>query len=237
MIEEVEGIILSETLYGETSKIINVFTRKYGVIGIMAKGAKSMKSPFRASTLTFNHGVFHIKYKENKLSTLVSVDVINYYKNIRSDLTSMGYLVYIADLTKQVLKETYNNKIYDLFISILLKLEEGLEPLILSNILEIKLLDYLGVGINLNECAMCGTKGDIITVDPSYGGLICKKCFTNNQIVDLKVLKLLRMYYLVDVNSITNIKIDKHIKDEIDRLLKSYYETYTGIYLKNKTFL
>ena len=34
---EVDGFVLSETPYGETSKIINVFTREYGVIGIMLK--------------------------------------------------------------------------------------------------------------------------------------------------------------------------------------------------------
>ena len=39
---EVEGFVLTETPYGETSKIINVLTRKYGLIGIMCKGAKSL---------------------------------------------------------------------------------------------------------------------------------------------------------------------------------------------------
>ncbi len=237
MHEVVTGIIISETPYGETSKIINVFTKEYGLIGIMARGAKSMKSPFRSSSMLFNYGVFNIKYNENKLSTLVSIDVSNYFKNIRSDLTLMGYIVYITDLTKQILKSSSSNEIYDIYLNILLKLEEGLDPLILSNILEVKLLDYLGVGINLNECAICGSKTDIITIDTSYGGLICKKCFTNNKILDMKILKLLRMYYLVDIKSITNIKIDDKYKKSIDMLLKNYYENYTGVYLKNKTLI
>ena len=50
MLLEVEGIVLSETPYGETSKIINLYTKEKGLIGIMCKGAKSMKSMFRAST-------------------------------------------------------------------------------------------------------------------------------------------------------------------------------------------
>ena len=41
---EVDGFVLSEILYGETSKIINVFTKEYGVIGIMCKGAKQLKN-------------------------------------------------------------------------------------------------------------------------------------------------------------------------------------------------
>ena len=46
---EVEGIVLSITEYGETSRIINVMT-KDGIIGMMAKGARTLKSPLRSTT-------------------------------------------------------------------------------------------------------------------------------------------------------------------------------------------
>ena len=35
-IESFEGIIISETNYSESSKILNVLTDKYGLIGIMS---------------------------------------------------------------------------------------------------------------------------------------------------------------------------------------------------------
>ena len=50
MLREIEGIIIKEIPYGETSKIIHVYTNE-GIVGIMCKGAKTMKSPFRATTL------------------------------------------------------------------------------------------------------------------------------------------------------------------------------------------
>ncbi len=237
MIDVVEGFIVSETSYGETSKVINVFTKKYGLIGMMAKGAKQIKSTLRSGTLKLTYANFHIKYSDKKLSTLTSVDIINPLKNIKSDLVLISYLSYITDLTYQVLKESNNLKIYDYFIEIIHKMEEGLSSSILTNILEIKYLDFLGVGINLNECAMCGNKDKIVTVDASYGGLICKNCYSNSKIVDIKVIKLLRMYYLVDIKSITNIKIDESIKEEINMFLKNYYDQYTGMYLKSKEFL
>ena len=61
---EVDGFVLSETPYGETSKIINVFTREYGVIGIMCKGAKSLKNRYRVPTMKFSFSHFNIIYKE-----------------------------------------------------------------------------------------------------------------------------------------------------------------------------
>ena len=60
VLTEVEGFILSETPYGETSKIINVFTSDYGVIGIMCKGAKSLKSKNRVSTMRLTFAKFNI---------------------------------------------------------------------------------------------------------------------------------------------------------------------------------
>ena len=45
---EVEGIIVSETNYSETSKILNIITKKYGLIGVISKGCRNLKSPLRS---------------------------------------------------------------------------------------------------------------------------------------------------------------------------------------------
>ena len=81
MLESVEGIVLKETPYGDTSKIINVLTKEYGIIGIMCKGAMGIKSKLRSSTIKFTYGNFQIYYKKDKLSLLSNVDVINPLKN------------------------------------------------------------------------------------------------------------------------------------------------------------
>ena len=49
MLTEVEGIVISETNYQETSKIINILTAG-GIVSAIVKGAKSLKSPLRVPT-------------------------------------------------------------------------------------------------------------------------------------------------------------------------------------------
>ncbi|MBE6154056.1 MAG: DNA repair protein RecO [Firmicutes bacterium] len=235
MLKEIEGIIIKETSYGETSKIIQVYTND-GIISIICKGAKSLKSPFRATTLKFTYGKFNIHYKENKLSTLVSVDVINNFRIIMNDITLLTYLNYITDLTLQVIKQTDENIYFD-YITTVLKINEGLDPLIMANILEIKYLDYLGVGLNLDSCVGCGAKVNILTIDGDRGGYICNKCYQNEIIVDKKTIELLRMYYYVEIKSITKLKISDKVKNEINHFLNTYYDRYTGLYLKSKDFL
>ncbi len=237
MLESVEGFVINEIPYGETSKIINVLTKEHGLIGVLAKGAKSMKSKFRASTGRYSYANFEIYYKEDKLSTLTSVDVINPLKNIHSDLTLISYTTYISDLVNQVVKQSYSKKIYDLFINTILNLEKKLDPVVVTNILEIKLLPFLGVGINLDSCAICGNKTHIVTIDGSRGGYVCLNCYSNEKIVSKEAIKLLRMYYYVNIASISKLNIDESVKMEIDNFLNSYYEDYTGLYIHSKKFL
>ena len=68
MLEKIEGIVVSETSYGESSKIINILTLDYGIVGIMAKGAKKVKSEFRTLTSKLTYAYFHVYYKKDKLS-------------------------------------------------------------------------------------------------------------------------------------------------------------------------
>ena len=65
MISKIEGIIITETPYGENSKIINILTPTHGMVGVMCTNAKSIKNPLRVKTLKFTYGNFHLKYNEN----------------------------------------------------------------------------------------------------------------------------------------------------------------------------
>jgi len=76
-IEKVEGIVISETNYSESSKILNIFTKEYGKIGVLSKGCRKMKSPLRSVSNKLIYGFFHIYYKENGLSALIAVHIID----------------------------------------------------------------------------------------------------------------------------------------------------------------
>lgn len=237
MLTSVEGIIINVTPYGETSKIINVFTKEYGVIGIMCKGAMGIKSKIRSVTNKLTYANFNIYYKKDKLSLLSSADIINPFKKIQGDILLISYATYICELAGGVAKQHNSNAIYNDFIESLLKIENGLDPMIITNILEVKLLDYLGVGLNLTNCTICGSQKEIVTLSSEKGGLICKNCFTNERIIPLNIVKILNMYYLVDIKSINKLDIKQEIAIEINNFLSSYYDDYTGLYLKSKNFL
>ena len=237
MIREFEGIILSETPYSESSKIINILTSDNGLIGVIAKGAKKIKSKLRSVTERYTIAKFNVYYHEGKLSTLISADPIYLLNNIRTDIVKIGYLTYISELAYQTAKQNDSNDIYKLLLSAILKIEDGFDPLIITNILELKMLEYLGVGITLDECVKCGSTKDIVTISGNAGGYLCKNCHTNEIIYDIKTIKMFRLYYYVNIDSISDLKISREVVMNINNILKEYYDSYTGLYLKSKEFL
>ena len=42
-LQKVVGIVVGEKPYGESSKILDILTKKYGVIGVLSKGSKKLK--------------------------------------------------------------------------------------------------------------------------------------------------------------------------------------------------
>ncbi len=237
MLKEVEGIIIVERSYSETSKLLTILTREYGLINVMAKGAKKLSSSLRTSTLKLTYAKFNIQYKKDKISTLISATIVNPLKETKKDITKISYVSYILELSEQVSKEHYNDKLYDLMIAAILKIEDGYDPLSIMNILELKYLDFLGVMPVIDGCAICGSKTNILTLSASSGGFVCKNCYHNDRIVSEKALKLIRAYYYVDISSLEKIDISDKVKNEINAFLDDYYDRYTGLYLKSKEFI
>ncbi len=236
-LEEVTGIIASETNYGETSKILNVITKEKGLISVMAKGCKNLKSPLRSVSSKLIYGTFIIYYKENKISTLKEVSVLDNFKNLKKDITSISYAAYMLELSEGVIKQNNDFRIFDLLIQSLKKIDEGFDPLVIMNILELKYLEFLGVMPIIDSCAICGKKTGIVTLSSYRGGYVCKDCYTNETMVSDKTIKLIRMFYYVDISKITKLDISSKTKNEINLFLDDYYSRYTGLYLKSKIFI
>lgn len=235
-IDKVEGIIINETNYSESSKILNILTKEYGLIGVISKGCRKTKSSLRSVSTKFIYGYFHIYYKKDGLSTLIDVDLIDSFKNIRSDIDKITYLSYITELVDQVSKQTEEN-IFSLYVNSVKKIEEGMDPEIITNILEIKLLDVLGIMPIIDACSLCGNTDDIVTIDVDSGGYVCKNCYTNERIYSDKMFKLIRMFYYVDIEKITKLSISDSVKKELNEFIDNYYDKYTGLYLKSKSFI
>ena len=75
-IVDTKGIILKEVNYSDSSKILKVLTEEYGLISILSKGCRNLKSKLRGVSRKLIYGKFNVYYKEQGVSTLISIDII-----------------------------------------------------------------------------------------------------------------------------------------------------------------
>lgn len=230
-----KGIVLHETPYGETSKILNVLTEDYGKISVISKGCRNIKNKLRGVSNKMNYCEYLINYKENGISTLIEGSTINSFKNIFGDMKRSIYSFYLMDLTGQVLNENNDKSIFNLLVNAIIKINDGLSCELISNILEIKLLNFLGVAPSLDNCVICGKNTDFITIDLDSGGILCKDCYHDGYLFNKKALNLIRVLNKIDLSKVSELELnDYDVFKEIDYFIHEYYSHYTGIYLKNK---
>lgn len=237
MVEDLVGIVIDEKDYSESSKILTVLTREHGIISVISKGCRTLKSNLRSVSSRLTYGTFSLYYKEDKLSTLINVDIIDNFKNIKTDLLKISYASYLLELAFQVTKQHSNDEIFNILISALSKIEQGLDPLVITDIVNLKYLEYLGVMPVIDCCCVCGSTSSISTLSSDLGGYVCNRCRHNEPIVNEKTIKLIRMFYYVDISKIDKLEIGEDVKREIHSFLDRYYDRYTGLYFKTKKML
>lgn len=207
-----KGIILSETPFQESSKILNILTEDYGLIGVLSKGCKTMKSKLRSLSNKMIYAEFVLSYKENKLSILTDGEILDSYKSIYTDFKKASYSFYIIDLVNQVLKENNNKNIFNLLQDTLNKIDNNYSCELLTSIIEIKLLQYLGVEIDTNNLE-------------EYN-------------LNTKTINIINLFNNIEISTITKLELeDINLYKELNNFIINYYDNYTGIYLKNKNKL
>lgn len=232
-----EGIIINESNYSESSKILTLYTKELGIISVISKGCRRLKSNLRSVSSRLVYGIFILSYKKNGLSTLINADVIDAFKNILTDITKISFASYLLELSSQVAKQNDDKEIFNILISSLTKIDKGFDPNIISLICELQYLKYLGIDINLDQCSICGSNENIVTLNVDKGGYICKNCYDNEIVVSDKTIKVIRMFYYVDIEKISKLKLNNTTVKEISKFLEEYYDKYSGLYLKSKKFL
>ncbi|MCD7033062.1 DNA repair protein RecO [Metabacillus sp. GX 13764] len=240
MLQKCEGIVIRTNDYGESNKIVTLYTRELGKTGVMARGAKKPSSRLSAVTQPFTYGMFLFQ-KSSGLGGLQQAETIDSMRAIREDIFLTAYASYISELLD---KGTDNNQInpylFELYYQTLRLLGEEQDPEILTRIFELKMLAVIGSKPELDGCSICGNKEGTFHFSIREGGFICHRCFDKDPYrfaISPTTAKLLRLFYYFDLNRLGKISVKPETKKELKNVLEAYYQEYSGLYLKSKKFL
>jgi DNA repair protein RecO (recombination protein O) len=240
MLQKCEGIVIRSTDYGETNKIITIYTREWGKIGFMARGAKKPNSRLSAITQLFTYGYFLVQ-RGSGLGSLQQGEIISSMRSIREDIFLTAYSSYLVELTDKGTDEKKPNPfLFELLYQTLNYLNEGYDQDVLVNIYEMKMLNVMGLYPILNQCSVCGCTDGHFSFSIREGGFLCHRCLEKDPYhfkISQATAKLLRLFYYIDLSRLGNISLKPETKAELKKVISTYYDEYSGLHLKTKKFL
>lgn len=240
MADKVEGIVIRATDYGESNKVVILYTREFGKVGVMARGAKKPRNPLASCTQPLTYGNYLFS-KGRGLGTLYQGDSINPFRYIKADLRKMAYASYIVDLIDKLADADARNPfLYELVLQLLMYMDEDVNPQVLSFIFEVKLMPVLGIEPVLDHCTHCGRQERLSDFSVSNGGLLCVYCRNMDSRsfpVSAATIKLLRLFKVIDMRRLGEIRLKPETIKELKTVLSAYYDAYSGLRLKSKQFI
>ncbi|WP_017728381.1 DNA repair protein RecO [Halalkalibacterium ligniniphilum] len=240
MLQKAEGLVIRTNDYAESNKILTLYTREFGKIGVMARGAKKPKSRLVAVSQLFTYGTYLFQ-KSTGLGTLSQGDIIDSFKEVRNDLFRASYGSYIVELTDKLTEERQRNPfLFELLYQTIHYLNEGIDAEVLTRIFEVKMLAVAGIKPEMDACVSCGSTDIPAAFSIKEAGFHCKRCLHRDEHsirVTEQIAKLLRLFYYFDLNRLGQISLKPETKAILKQILHTYYDEYSGLRLKSRRFL
>lgn len=240
VLEKIHGIITKTQDYGETHKIVTLFSKELGKFSAIARGAKKTNSRMAAVTQPFIYGQFFV-YISSGLSTIQQGEIIYSFRSIREDLLKTANAAYITELTDKLVEPKKADVfLFDQLYQTMCWIEEKEEADVPMMMYELKLFAAGGFSPTVHHCVNCGSKTQPFSFSISEGGFLCNRCAHLDSraiLLPNAVARLLYLFLHVGLERVGNISVKVENKRLIKKILEAYYDQYGGYYLKSKKFL
>jgi DNA repair protein RecO (recombination protein O) len=176
-----EAILLRTFDYGESDRIVTFYTRDYGKLRGIAKGARRSRRRFANTLEPFCRSeiVFSRKGRDN-LALIEESRVHNHFGGLRQDLEKTLMASYLIDLTDQfTLEDKKSEELFELLYDFLNFIETGDAAETLLRFFEIRLLKCVGYQPVLDRCTACQAPlngADVYWFNARAGGIRCSAC-------------------------------------------------------------
>lgn len=180
--EKTSAIVIRQVDFSESSRIVTFFSKDFGKLSALAKGAKRLRGPFDAALDLLSEGrIVFIRKSAGTLHLLTEARLERRFRPETAELSRLYGGYYIADLLNGLTEDFDPHPLlYDLTVQSLQALCSPVASPPFSIVqFEILLLREIGLLPNLDECCVCGAavadRGEFVHW-VSQGGLLCGNC-------------------------------------------------------------
>jgi DNA repair protein RecO (recombination protein O) len=236
------AIVLKRLNYGETDRILTLYTREHGRLSAIAKGCRRPISRLAAATELFT-------FARYMLATGRSMDVVaqpetrESFPGIRSDMTRIAHATYIVEMVNETIEDREPNPdLFDSILSSLYLLEGGVDPELVTRAFELQLMDTMGYRPHLHSCARCGgaLPCEPIRFSPSTGGIVCGSCGTlPDDVISIhrKTLDTMTSLLTAEASQLRDMKPSRGVMHEMANAMRWYIRYRLERELKSSEFI
>jgi len=257
--EKAAAIVLKVVEFSETSSVVTLFTREFGKIHALAKGARRPKGPFESALDLLAHcSIVFLRKSSGTLDLLTEAKLLRRFRPSGQDLACLYAGYYVAELLTE-LTDDYDPHplLFDLADQTLLGLAYGANVSRAVLRFELAALAVLGHLPSLATCAQCGTPvssslspgeragargsaSDRVSFGLLAGGVLCGNCRVGKrQVASISGGALAAMSQLSDLQSDAwqQQELEARIRGELRGLIGNYIAHLLGHRPKLHEFL
>jgi DNA repair protein RecO (recombination protein O) len=238
------AIVIRSLNYGDSDKIVTFFTRDFGKLKGIAKGARRSKKRFQNALGLFSHLRLIFFDKEGMgLARAESCDILHSFPKIKEDLKKILYGNYYLELVNEMAGEREaNREAFELLLSFLSNLEERKPQEEQLRLFEIRMLSLFGYRPNMKRCNLCKRDWEdsdeirVVFFSLERGASICEKCSkTWNHLIPISLgtAKLIEKISQIELSKIQILRFTPQSLSDSRELLPKFISYQLGKELKS----
>lgn len=242
MLIKQNGIIIKSVDYGESDRIITILNEHGAKIPLMVRRAKKVKSGFQATTQPFVKALF-IYNKFRGMGTLTSIDVIDLNYNLRMDIYANSYASLCLEIIERSMEQDEINKhMYQLLTFAIERINQGVSPQLIANIVMLKCLPRHGISLQLDKCVITQSQNseDLSAYSFKFNGVISKQVMyqdTHALPLSNKTIYIMNVLQQLKLSQINELRIHPNIVDEMSTFILMIYKEYLGLFFKSQRLI
>ncbi|MGI9482075.1 MAG: DNA repair protein RecO [Hyphomicrobiales bacterium] len=163
-----KGFVISARAHGETSALLELFTRQHGRFMGLVRGGRGRRMRPMLQTGNLLEAHWRARLAEH-LGTFTVEPIEMNAARLIDDPVRLAGLTTLAALTQLVPEREAHERLYDAFVIVLQALiDDDPWPALLVR-WELGLLEELGFGLDLARCAATGKTTELVYVSPKTG--------------------------------------------------------------------
>lgn len=231
-----QAIVLKTSNYGEYDRIVSLYTKHFGKIRGIAKGAKRSQRRFGGTLEPFTVvTVYFVDKEHHGLCRLERCELVRAFPEIADNVTRVAYGAYFLELIEALTPEKEQHAdIFSLLLFFISLLTTAAFREELARLFELRLFTHLGYQPHFASCVACGgafKHTGSYKFSVKRGGIVCGRCqerFSDLLPLSLGTIKIFQQAQNLSLGKLNRLFFSETAYQESTAIFSRFLEYHMG---------